>query len=433
MCGIVGLVAKRPNGFYQGDATLFKNMLRINMIRGDDSTGVFGVGPKGNVDLVKGNSNGYVFTESSNFAEFEARMRKKYVIVVGHNRSATVGDVTPHNAHPFKVGNIVLVHNGTLISTANLTKTTVDSEAIAHALNNHDMDEALGKLHGAYALVWYNIAEKSLNIARNVQRPLSILEYPDFWSIQSEAMMAAWLNGREQRKHSRIIDIEPEKVYSFTVGELGKDPQIQAYKEYKPPYYGRIYPPEIPAQRALPPPVTGGGTTRPIFGNSGSLSWRLGDTIRILFDDDKVTGNNRIFLGHPVIEDDIDTNLIVQYQLNNNDGGECARMDELVNKGTFFMGKISATSIYHGRPILYVANVKPVFTIRALGGEEIDAAIIDEVVANGCPRCKGVVKREEIPETLIRQKVSGGVRVVCKSCLTESVKKAEEHRQAHVH
>src|SRR3990167_10371996 len=113
MCGIVALISKSQSGLWRAQAELFTHMLRLDTIRGDDSTGVFGVSGAGNVDIVKGDCDGYVFTRSKNYAKFESKISRAYKVIVGHNRSATRGDVTALNAHPFYEGNIVLVHNGT--------------------------------------------------------------------------------------------------------------------------------------------------------------------------------------------------------------------------------------------------------------------------------------------------------------------------------
>src|SRR5687767_11552959 len=132
MCGIVGLISKSGSfPFYAED--LFTNMLRMDSIRGEDSTGIFGVTKDGNCDIVKGNADGYLFTRTGDYQEFINRMGKHYRIVVGHNRSATTGAVTAENAHPFREKHIVLVHNRTIHNKEKLNnEVEVDSHAICH-------------------------------------------------------------------------------------------------------------------------------------------------------------------------------------------------------------------------------------------------------------------------------------------------------------
>ena len=143
MCGIVGLISRRHNGFISKNAEMFTQLLIADTIRGDDSTGVFGVTSGGSVDVLKGDTNGYVFTKSQNYSTIKNKIRSHYHIIVGHNRKATKGQITPENAHPFHEGNIVLVHNGTIWNSDDLNKDVdVDSHAIAHALNENDADTA---------------------------------------------------------------------------------------------------------------------------------------------------------------------------------------------------------------------------------------------------------------------------------------------------
>ena len=61
MCGIVGLFNKYQGGFTTEQRDVFNNLLLIDTIRGEDSTGVFCVELNGDVSLAKSTDNGAAF------------------------------------------------------------------------------------------------------------------------------------------------------------------------------------------------------------------------------------------------------------------------------------------------------------------------------------------------------------------------------------
>ncbi len=426
MCGIVGLISRNSNGFWKAHAELFSAMVRMDSIRGADSTGVFGVGPGGKVDIVKGDADGYVFTRSVPYTKFEERMYRKYRIAIGHNRSATKGAVTPHNAHPFKEGNIVLVHNGTIFNSEDLNKESeVDSHAIAHALNQHNAVEALGKINGAFALVWYNIEDQTLNLARNAARPLCLMETDDYWVVCSEPGLPAWLINRQSVPNAikQIDVVKPETILSFKLGSLRDAPIETRYEDYKHPVV--VYTPPLNRWSS-----SGGWVSEPpIFGNprvsvsSGAGGFKAGDTIKVVFKDEKDNeAGGHVFLGHPIIEGEVDENILVKYALPIQSA--VSFLDDMT-KNEFFIGQVASCSTYRNIPIIYVREVYPITMRRSFGGETYSQADLIGIVAGGCPRCGGAINMMDIEETLIRRKSDGGHRVVCKVCIDASVSKAK--------
>src|SRR5438552_12817080 len=107
-----------------------------------------------------------------------------YSIAIGHTRSATRGlNLIAKNAHPFQYNFITLVHNGTIDNAYDIiphldrpNDVTVDSDIITLAMGRlgpkEDERVVLYKLRGAFALVWHNTRDGSLNIARNDKKPL---------------------------------------------------------------------------------------------------------------------------------------------------------------------------------------------------------------------------------------------------------------------
>ncbi len=177
MCGIVGVVTGFVNGFSYDEANMFRDMLVMDTLRGFDSTGCFGVTNRGNMGMVKDAINGAAFVRTKEFEAFNSDLHQHGLFAVGHNRAATRGSITDKNAHPFCVDDkIVLVQNGTYKGDhKHLKNTDVDSEAIAHVIaEDDDIEKSLKRINAAYALVWYNIKDKTLNIIRNDERPMCI-------------------------------------------------------------------------------------------------------------------------------------------------------------------------------------------------------------------------------------------------------------------
>ena len=116
MCGLVGMISRKANGFLYKDKAIFEQLLFNNTVRGVDSTGIFGVNKYGNLIAHKTAQAAPTALRTSTFNEFIGKIFSDFRIVVGHNRASTRGATTDENAHPFIEDNICLVHNGTLHS-----------------------------------------------------------------------------------------------------------------------------------------------------------------------------------------------------------------------------------------------------------------------------------------------------------------------------
>ena len=108
-------------------------------------------------------------------------------IGIGHTRWATHGRPSEENAHPHRVGNIVVVHNGIIENYLNLKKELIaegrhftsetDTEVIAHLIERHTkrgltlvqaVQEALKEVKGAYAIAVLKEEEPDILVgARN--------------------------------------------------------------------------------------------------------------------------------------------------------------------------------------------------------------------------------------------------------------------------
>jgi Glutamine amidotransferase domain len=168
--------------------------------------------------------------------EFQANILKSASVVVGHGRAATRGTVKLENAHPFaktfETGEILkLVHNGTLEYAQDLPdfhKFDVDSEWIAEMIVRYGPLEALTKIRGAMALVWWNEKDKTINFFRNADRPLHFGRFSTKWEntfiLNSEAAAVRYLSERNGltplKKDTPVFYFAPRTHYALKIDDL---------------------------------------------------------------------------------------------------------------------------------------------------------------------------------------------------------------------
>jgi len=266
MCGLVGIIAKRANGFWTKEVEMFEQLLYADALRGFDATGIFGVDKEGNLDVKKQASPAAKFINTSKYEEFRKKAVSDYQFVIGHNRHATKGDKKmSKNAHPFwdKDAKICLVHNGTISNQKEFCKEAeVDSAAIANALATKGIEEVIENIEGAFALIWYNVDEKALYMIRNSQRPLTIGENNETFAIASEWSMLNWISSRNQTKYETIHVLSEDTLSRITLSDrklenLGKiEKKKSATQQTYIGPHGR--------QTSMPIITEGAGVTKPI-------------------------------------------------------------------------------------------------------------------------------------------------------------------------
>jgi glucosamine 6-phosphate synthetase-like amidotransferase/phosphosugar isomerase protein len=171
MCGIVGLIGDTTS---LASRNMFRMMLFFDTIRGKDSTGVYRIGSDGESQTFKDAVTAERFLDYKTTDKL-LTMDAGVTALIGHNRAATVGEVNASNAHPFKVDNITMVHNGTLVNEYELPcyrLYDVDSEMFTAEIADSGIDTTISKVDGAYAIVYHDREDNTLNILRNSERPL---------------------------------------------------------------------------------------------------------------------------------------------------------------------------------------------------------------------------------------------------------------------
>lgn len=228
MCGIVGLISRKTGGLYHSDLEAFQQMLIIDMLRGEDSTGAYCVTKNGDANMVKIGAHAMHLFNTKEWDTFRSQATQQGQILVGHNRKATKGAINSKNAHPFHEGKYVLVHNGTLTDHAKWkTGKEVDSHALCQAFNEHGHENVIPEIEGAFALAFYNLETEKFYMIRNTERPLHFVFAGDIIGFSSEGWMAtaamtrAYSNSNTV-KVERAVSLDPGDLWEFGIKE-GED------------------------------------------------------------------------------------------------------------------------------------------------------------------------------------------------------------------
>ena len=184
MCGHVGIAGDLE---HRDEGTL-KRLLLYDFFRGPDSTGLAAVRKSGEVKIAKVASHPLDLFEMKRFVEALACHTSS--VFMGHNRAATKGKVNGPNAHPYEYGDVVGCHNGTLTAASWFAleekighKTDVDSQALIECISLFGIQDTVSLLDGAWALVWYDGKDKTLNFLRNKERTFWVAFDKDFTKV----------------------------------------------------------------------------------------------------------------------------------------------------------------------------------------------------------------------------------------------------------
>lgn len=221
MCGHVGVAG--VIGIKQ--ESILKQLLVVDSLRGTDSTGIASVSRNnGFVRVAKQVGDPYnLFCDK----RFDQAMGGIHKAIIGHNRWATVGGVTKATAHPFEFDTLVGAHNGTLTNKHALKNAgdfKVDSENLFHHIEEEGLHAAMKIARGAWALVWWDKLEHTLNFLRNAERPLSMVVSKDgkglYWA--SEKWMLEGVLGRESIEHEGAWQLKVDTHLSFHINDKGE-------------------------------------------------------------------------------------------------------------------------------------------------------------------------------------------------------------------
>lgn len=218
MCGIIGYIGEKR---FSIDVII--DGLKHLEYRGYDSAGIA---------YVKDN-NVVIEREVGRISNLESVLKKDTShIGIGHTRWATHGKPTKENAHPHKVGNITLVHNGiidnfmelksVLMSEGYTFKSDTDTEVTAAYIDslykeNNDMIKSLSicvnKFLGSYAFGIINELETDVLYALRKDSPLiiGVGENENFIASDVPSIL---------KYTNKYIDIENDEIVKITKDEV---------------------------------------------------------------------------------------------------------------------------------------------------------------------------------------------------------------------
>lgn len=229
MCGIVGIAGN----INAKEKAIFKNLLTICQLRGRHSTGAITVSLSDKFDYVKRVGTPEFLLETK---EYDRRIDSPASkALIGHCRAATSGVVNMPNAHPFEHGHICGVHNGTLTGVYGMEGRKdydVDSDWLYWYISQFGIRETIPNIDdsGAWALVWFDENEKTLNFLKNKERPLFFTYSKDMnvmiWASEPWMLMMVerhielWDGGELGQ---RIFAMPNDQLWSFTINGSGKN------------------------------------------------------------------------------------------------------------------------------------------------------------------------------------------------------------------
>ena len=141
--------------------------------------------------------------------------------LIGHHRHATSGSISAENAHPFELDNIIGCHNGTLFDSSivdlpSYSKDLIDSQVILKEIDSgKPLNEIIEYVRGAWALVWWNKEEQTLNMCRNDERTLHVAITDDnrtlFWASESWMLDVSLRRAGFKPDKFKTLDTTPHK------------------------------------------------------------------------------------------------------------------------------------------------------------------------------------------------------------------------------
>ncbi len=228
MCGLVGVYGN----INETHNKIFRELLYLDVVRGPHSTGVCRVSEGGSAYTYKtmGKPDDMLLSNKDvgNIWNGDHTLKSKTQALIGHNRFATVGAIDLNGAHPFIADHIVGAHNGTL-NTFDIYELDdhknfqTDSEALFNTVAKRGVEDAWRCLsaRSAAAITFWDTKEKTMNLVRNIERPLKYMWSQNrdviFWA--SEPWMIEWAC----RKHNLKLSNHTADVTTHTVYTLTKD------------------------------------------------------------------------------------------------------------------------------------------------------------------------------------------------------------------
>ncbi len=430
------------------EKSMFKQLLHIDALRGQHSTGLLKVTSYSKSMFKKA----VVPSEFLQYKQADSMINTHATVLAGHNRHATVGAINSVNAHPFEHGDITGMHNGTLTNQKLLPdheRFDVDSENIVHSLDKMGVPKTMKSVHGAAALVWWNNAEKSLNFWRNDRRPLFFVHSKDgktvMWASEEEMLHLVINRSDSWNKYGKSYPIKTEHHIKFgdITGHNVLECSVVKTPVYKPPVVVKTYLNDNKNKaNNKPVTVTQGGTviTKGAAGAVNGNTLKQNEAMASLRKKYPVGAQIKVHLDaqQPYIHAMLgrvqgQLKTIARVSLTKDD----AKRKSIEKVGGVISGIVNGFVTFNNVPqitlseesVVSVVSTKKETTYVDSKGHLITGAHWDNLTACGCDTCsKSVYVPAEIGKWLAPNKF------VCKSCVHEDKMKTSTFSQkAKVH
>ena len=193
MCGLVGIINKSKSETFR-DTKIIESMLKIMKHRGPDDIGY----------AIISTDNRFV----KNIKFLPPYFPKEINVFLGFCR-LSIQDLSVSGNQPMisKLNKSVLMMNGEIYNSIDLKKIlkekgyyfkgTSDTEVVLNAIIEFGFHEAISKLNGMFAIVYYDNLKNKLYLARDVFgiKPLYIANTKSFLSFSSELKSFKYLEG----------------------------------------------------------------------------------------------------------------------------------------------------------------------------------------------------------------------------------------------
>ena len=237
MCGLFGLASSTLSPY---ELDVLKMMSHLTSLRGTDSTGICTVTFNKKKDLTANVRKGVItpstFIYSKTIQEY--LLADRLSAVLGHNRHATLGKISNDNAHPFRCKHIIGMHNGTVGGIVPKNSDKTDSQILYEHMAEQGLESTLDFIkNGAYALVWLDYRDSTINFYRNGQRPLYYMYTPGgtvMW--MSERWMLDVIKDKMNWSSGTPVLLDSMTHYRIKVGThmLSK---VEVENKYRQPFH----------------------------------------------------------------------------------------------------------------------------------------------------------------------------------------------------
>lgn len=224
MCGIVGVSTTHLS---ISEREIFEDLMTVSNLRGSQGAGIATWSHlSGEAHRVRTQHNGINLINSGPYHDLFGLQGDRPSTLIGHTRAPTRGGIEIENVHPHNFDDIIGVHNGTMhqIDGKGIPVGFSDSYELYRTINDKGLQSFVQNSGGAYALVWINKEQETLNFFRNSERPLWFAwvygGMTMFWA--SEKSMLEFVLGRKNYKDVRFEELPPYEHRVFDLAEKGE-------------------------------------------------------------------------------------------------------------------------------------------------------------------------------------------------------------------